>query len=100
MGSGFAQEMIDHGFVLIGDIADGCGQSEHHMVIRDRQQFGLACIQPTLGRRGLAFGTMAVATGVVGDLDLLAPTTTQHMAAQRRAAAAFDGRHGLELAQA
>ena len=72
MGSGFAQEMIDHGFVLIGDVADGCGQSEHHMVIRDRQQFGLA------------FGTMAVATGVVGDLDLLAPTTTQHMAALRQ----------------
>ena len=38
------------------------------MVILDREQFGLACFEPPLGRRSLALGAMAVAAGVVGDL--------------------------------
>jgi hypothetical protein len=43
---------------------------------------------------------MPVATGVVGDLDMVTGTTLQHMTAQRCAAAVFDRRHDLELAEA
>ena len=70
------------------------------MVILDRQQFALSSFQPALGGGCLALGTMAVATGVVGDLDFIARTATQHMTAQGGAAAAFDGRHGLQLSEA
>ena len=42
---------------------------------------------------------MPVATGVVGDLGVIAGRALQHMATQRRAAAAFDRRHDLELAE-
>jgi hypothetical protein len=43
---------------------------------------------------------MPVAAGIVGNLDLLAVVAAQHMAAQRRGAALFDGRHDLALTQA
>ena len=63
LGGGLEQEIIDHRFVLIGDIADLGRQSEYDMVILDWQQFGLACFKPPLGCRGLALGAMPVATG-------------------------------------
>jgi hypothetical protein len=43
---------------------------------------------------------MPVAAGVIGNLDLLAGVAAQHMAAQRRGAALFNGRHDLALTQA
>jgi hypothetical protein len=43
---------------------------------------------------------MPVSAGVVGDLDMVAGLALQHMTAQRLTAAAFDGRHDLELAEA
>ncbi|REE23573.1 hypothetical protein B0G71_6844 [Paraburkholderia sp. BL27I4N3] len=42
---------------------------------------------------------MAVTAGVVGNLDLFATGTPQHMSTQRRAAALFDRRHDLQLSQ-
>ncbi|MGF6935850.1 glycogen/starch/alpha-glucan phosphorylase-like protein [Paraburkholderia sp. UCT70] len=42
----------------------------------------------------------AIATGVVGDLDLCVAGTAQQVSPQRRAAAQFDGRHDLQLPQA
>jgi hypothetical protein len=39
-------------------------------------------------------------TRVVGDLQLCAAGTAQHMSTQRRGAALFDGRHDLQLSQA
>ena len=43
---------------------------------------------------------MPVATGVVGDLRLGARRAAQRVAAERDAAALFDGRHDLQLAEA
>ena len=69
------------------------------MVIIHRQQFGLARFEPALGGTGLALRTMAVATGVVGDLNLSAIFTAQHVAAERSTAALLNGAHDLELAE-
>ena len=41
---------------------------EHDGEVGHRQQLGLACRQPLVGRRALALGAMLVAAGVVGDV--------------------------------
>jgi hypothetical protein len=69
------------------------------MVVIHRQQFGLACFQPALGGTGLTLRTVAVATGVVGDLDLRAAFTAEHVTTERGTAAALNGRHHLELVE-
>lgn len=56
-------------------------------------------VEPALGGAALAVGTLPVKVGVVGDLVDTAPGSAQDVAAQRRAAALFDGRHDLELSQ-
>ena len=70
------------------------------MVILHRQQIGLPGFEPALGRAGLALRAMPVAAGVVGDLVMLTGWAVQHMPAQCRGAALFDGGHDLQLTQA
>ncbi len=96
------QQPIEHRLVGIGDGADRCRQGEHHVVVRHRQQLGLAVLEPLPGGRPLALRAMAVAAGVVGDLVVraVAVGTAQHVAAERGAAALLDRRHDLELAEA
>jgi hypothetical protein len=43
------------------------GQGKHGVDIRDRQQLGLAGLEPLDLGKGLALGTVTVATGVVGE---------------------------------
>jgi hypothetical protein len=62
-------------WVANDDVGNGRGQREHHVVILDRQQVGLARIEPALGRIALALGAMSVATGVVADLVGTTPFT-------------------------
>ena len=69
------------------------------MVVIHRQQFGLACFQPTSCCGGLALRTVTVATGVVGDLDLRTVLTAQHVTAEHSTAAALNRRHDLQLAK-
>jgi len=91
LGGGFEQEVVDHGLVLISDIADRCRQGEHNMVVIYRQQVRLAVFQPAPGSAALALRTVAVAAGVIGDLDLCAAFTAQHVTTERGTAAAFNG---------
>ena len=94
------EDVIDRRLVLIGDVGDWRGQREHHMIIRHRQQLGLAFGQPLPGCRGLALGTMPVAAGVVGDERVCAVITARDMPAENRRAAVLDSRHHLQLAEA
>ena len=70
------------------------------MKVADRQQIGLPGGEPVPRRPALAFGTMAVATGVVRNPAVAAVLTTLDMAAERSRAAVLDGRHHLELVEA
>ena len=99
-GSDVKQQAVQHGLVGIGNRADWGRQGEHHMVIVHRQQLGLTGFEPASRGACLALRTMPVAAGIVGNLDLLAGVAAQHMAAQCRSAALFNGRHDLALAQA
>ena len=100
LGRALEQEVVDHRLVVKGDVADRCWQGKDDVVVLDRQEVGLAGLQPAPGGGGLTLRTMAVAAGVVGDLRVFAGLTLQQVTAERRAAALFDGRHDLELAEA
>ena len=83
-----------------GDVGDRRRQREHDVIVRRRQQLGLAFGEPLLGRCTLAFWAVPIAAGVVGDSRIGAVLTARDMAAERRGAAAPDRRHHLELAEA
>jgi hypothetical protein len=97
LGGDVEQQAVDHGLVLVGELGDRCGQRKDHMVVLDRQQVGLTRFEPAPRGAGLALRTVSVATGVVGDLNLLAGFATQDMSTEHRATALLDGRHHLEL---
>jgi hypothetical protein len=90
LGRGLEEDGVDLSLVVVGDVGDRRRQREHHMVVGHGQEFGLAVGQPCLRRRALALGAMAVAAGVVGDVDVVALLAARDMAAERRRAAALD----------
>ena len=100
LGRGLEQQVVDDGLVLVGDVGDRRRQREHDMIVRHRQQLGLALGQPFLCRRALALRAVPVAAGVVGDLAVRALLAARDMTAERRRAAALDRRHHLQLAEA
>src|ERR1700730_592565 len=66
----------------------------------DGEQLGRAFGQPFLGGEALALGTMAVAARIVGDERVPALLAARDVPAESRRAAALDGRHDLQLAEA
>ena len=66
------QKVIDHPFVLIGDIRDCCRQCEDNMEVAHGKQLGLARFQPLPCRRPLTLGTMPVTAGVISDVNVAA----------------------------
>jgi len=91
LGRDREQQIVDHRLVLIGDVGDPAGQTEHHMKVRHWQQLGLALGQPLLGGGPLALRAMPVAAGVVGDDRVGALLATLDMSPERCCAAALDG---------
>ena len=100
LGGSLEQKVVNHGLVLMGDVADRRRQGEDEMVIGDRQQLGLAFGQPSLRRRALAFRAMPIATAIVGDDFVGAVLAARDMPAEGRRAAALDRRHHLQLLKA
>jgi len=74
---------------------DGRRQREHHMIIRHRQQIGLARGQPFLRRSALALRAVPIAATIVRDLAVRALLTARDMAAEGRSAAVLNRRHHL-----
>src|SRR5580693_4619991 len=70
------------------------------MEVRHRKEISLARGEPFLGGGALTLRTMAITTAVVGDDRVGAALAARHMAAERRRAAALDGRHHLHLVEA
>ena len=97
---GLEEDGVDHGLVVIGDVGDRGRQGEDHVVVGDRQKFGLARGEPVPGGRPLALRAMPVAAGVVGDPGVGAVLAARDVPAEGRRAAALDRRHRLELAEA
>ena len=70
------------------------------MIVRHRQQIGLARGEPFPGGRALTLRTMAITTAVVSDDRVRAIFAARDVSAERRRAAALDGRHHLHLVEA
>ncbi len=100
LGGGLEQDVVDHRLVVIGDVGDLGRDGEHDVEVGHGQKLGLACREPRPGRRALALGAMPVAARVVGDVGVGTLLAAHDVAAERRGAAALDGRHHLELAEA
>ena len=100
LGRDLEQEIVDHGLVLVGDVGDRRRQREHHVIVRHRQQLGLALGEPFLRGGALALRAVPVAAGVVGDGRIGAVLAARDMAAEGRRAAALDRRHHLQLVEA
>jgi hypothetical protein len=100
LGRDLEQEIVDHGLVLVGDVGDGRRQREHHVIVRHRQQVGLARVEPLLRRCALALRAVPVAAGVVGNRHMGAILAARDMAAEGCRAAVLDCRHHLQLLKA
>ena len=91
LGGGLEQQIVDHGLVLVGEVAQRGRQGIHDMEVWHRQQLGLARGQPLPRGGALTFGAMAVAARIIGDEGMRAVLAARDMAAKRRRAAALDG---------
>src|ERR1017187_9297798 len=100
LGRNLEQKIVDDGFVLVSGGPDLPRQREHHVEVRDAQQFGLALLHPCERLRALALGTMPVAAAIIGDLRVRTVIATRDMTAEGRRAAVLDRRHYLRLAEA
>ena len=100
LGRGLEQKIVDQRLVLVGDIGDGDRQCEHHVEVWHRQQFGFALSKPLTCSSALTLWAVSIAAGVVGNGGIGTILAARDVAAQRRRAAALDGRHHLELAEA
>jgi hypothetical protein len=100
LGRGFEQDVVDDRLVLVGDVADRRRQREDHVIVRHRQQLGLALSEPLLRCCPLALRAVSIAARVVGDLRVRAVLAARNMPAESRRAAALDRRHDLQLAEA
>lgn len=100
LGRGCKQDVVDRRLVLIGDGRNGRRQREHHMEVRNRKQVGLPRGEPFRRGGALTLRAMPVAAAVVGNDRVGAVFAARDMAAERRRAAARDGRHHLQLVEA
>ncbi|PYG26282.1 hypothetical protein C8N36_12625 [Pelagimonas varians] len=84
------QQSVDCLLVPIRDPGNLCWQCEDHMEILDRQQVFSTRRHPVARRRSLAFGTMPVLAGVIGDMLMIALSARRHMPAERLGPAGFN----------
>ena len=94
------QQAVNRGLVVVGDVGDGTGQSEHEVEVADGQQFGLALGEPLLGGGCLTLGAVPIAAAVVGNDGIGAVLATRDMTSERHRTTALDGRHHLDLVEA
>src|SRR5215467_14580780 len=95
---GLEQEREEDLLVLPHQGDQGVRHTEDQMKIVDRQQLLLTFSEPLLASVSLAFRTMAISAGVVGDASAVsAMGTVVEMAAQRGGAATGNGQEHFDL---
>ncbi len=74
LGRCLKQQVVDHLFVLVGNVGDRARQREHDMEIASWQQLGFTIREPVTSRATLTLQTMPVAARVVSDMRVPAGT--------------------------
>src|SRR5215831_13352459 len=90
------QQTVDLALVLQGQRRQLARQNEHHMRIRDQQQFTAARCEPAVARIGLALQTMPIATRVERDGAMPAAGALVDVTAERGGATADDSGQDLQ----
>jgi hypothetical protein len=70
---------------------------DHKVKITAGKQFRLAVLEPLLFSHHPAFGAVAIATGIIGRLPVVAGVTLVHMASHDSRATVFNVEHHLAL---
>jgi hypothetical protein len=83
-----------------GDGADRSRQGEDDVIIRNRQQLGLAVFEPSPRGGRLTLRAVAISAGIVGDPLVRAVLAALDVSAERGRATGLDRRHDLELVEA
>ena len=96
-GRGFEEQIIEQALVRASDFIKARGQGEGEQEVGDGQEQILLSFQPGLGILILAFGTMAVAAGMVTVLQLLTIRTAIDLPAQGFSATLFNCPHHFEV---
>ena len=96
-GRALKEQAIDQPRVTLRQRIERVGQREDDVEVGNGQDVAAAGDEPTLGGHALAFGAVAVATGVVGDAFGAARRADGAMAAERGGAAGRDGLQGAVL---
>jgi hypothetical protein len=97
-GRGFEEQIIEQALVRASNLIKARGQGEGEQEVGDPQEQILLFLQPALAILMLAFGTMAVAAGMVTVLHLLTIRTAIDLPAQGFGAALLNGPHGFDVA--
>ena len=93
------KQVVDHLLVGQGQGVNFMRKGEDAVEVAHRQEFPLACRQPSGLGQGLALGAMAIAAGVVDRTLVVAGITLLQMATQIGSATILDGMHHLEMGQ-
>ena len=96
-GAGGKQDFVQRRLIPQDQIVELFGDGENHVVVIDGQQFPLPAFDPLSPGPALAFRTMTVTTGVIGNPFVVALAAPLQVASQSGGAARFDGVHQLEL---
>jgi hypothetical protein len=91
------QKIVDQRLVVEGNAGDLSWQCEDDVEVSDWQEIGLPLGKPGASSSTLAFRTVPVSAGIVGDPPLSAILTGLDMSAQGSGAAVLDRGHDLEL---
>jgi hypothetical protein len=66
-GRALKEQAVDQAGVALGERVEGVWEGEDDVEVRNRHDLAAAGGEPALGGHALAFGAVAIATGVVGD---------------------------------
>ena len=93
VGGHAEQQSVEQHGVVKRQCHQRFGQGEDEVEVLDRQQLLLACLDPQGALEGAALGAVAVAAGVVADLDMVAVVALIDVAAEGAGATARDVAH-------
>ncbi len=99
LGRCFEQQSVDLGLVLVGHRADQGRKREHEMKMRHGQKLGFTRRKPFRRSPPLAFRTVPITAGIIGDAGVCTVRAALNMTAQRGSATDLDCRHDASLGE-
>ena len=97
LGGRGEEQGIGDAWVGTKDGMQDIGNGDDGVVVLDRKQISLTCLNPSKFGQALALGTASVPTGVVGDFLMRASIAVQEVTTEQGGSAAGDCRQGSPL---